>query len=161
MKTTKELHQLLSDQFGDEACELKADEKVVPWIVVKPGLIRDIAKYLRDKEGLRFDSLMCLSGVHYQKENELGVTYHLYSTTEKHKLTLKVIMPEDDAHLPTVEQIWKTADWHEREAYDMFGIRFDGHPDPRRILCPDDWEGYPLRKDYQVQEFYRGMKVEY
>ena len=161
MKTTEELHQILSGQFGEEACELKADEKVAPWIIVKPNLIRDIAKYLRDEKGLRFDSLMCLSGVHYQKENELGVTYHLYSTTEKHKLTLKVIMPEDDAHLPTVEQIWKTADWHEREAYDMFGIRFDGHPDPRRILCPDDWEGYPLRKDYQVQEFYRGMKVEY
>lgn len=161
MKTTEELHQLLSEVFGDDTVTLKADEKVAPWIVVKPDRIRDIAKFLRDGDGLRFDSLMCLSGVHYLKENELGITYHLYSTTKKHKLTLKAIMPEDEAHLPSVEQIWKTADWHEREAFDMYGIRFDEHPDHRRILCPDDWEGHPLRKDYQVQEFYRGMKVEY
>ncbi|TVQ70797.1 MAG: NADH-quinone oxidoreductase subunit C [Balneolaceae bacterium] len=161
MKTPEELHRILADKFGDEVFELKQDEPVAPWIIVKAEQIREVSKFLRDEPGLRFDALMCLSGVHYHKENALGVTYHLFSTSEKHKLTLKVIMPEEDAHLPTVEQIWKTADWHEREAYDMFGIRFDGHPDHRRILCPDDWEGYPLRKDYQVQEFYRGMKVEY
>ncbi len=161
MKTTEELHQILSEEFGEDIIELKAEEVVAPWIVVKGDQIQKITKFLRDEPGLRFDSLMCLSGVHYPKENTLGVVYHLFSTTEKHKLTLKVIMPEDDAHLPTVEQVWKTADWHEREAFDMFGIRFDGHPDHRRILCPDDWEGYPLRKDYQVQEFYRGMKVKY
>ncbi len=161
MKTAEELHRILTDKFGEELFELKQDVPVAPWIIVKAEQIREVSKFLRDEPGLRFDSLMCLSGVHYPKENTLGLTYHLFSTSEKHKLTLKVIMPEDDAHLPTVEQIWKTADWHEREAFDMFGIRFDGHPDHRRILCPDDWEGYPLRKDYQVQEFYRGMKVEY
>jgi NADH-quinone oxidoreductase subunit C len=161
MKTVEELYGVLSDKFGKEVLELRGEEVVAPWIVVSAGQIRDVAKFLRDEPGLRFDSLMCLSGVHYPKENTLGVTYHLFSTTEKHKLTLKVIMPEDDAHLPTVEQVWKTADWHEREAFDMFGIRFDGHPDHRRILCPDDWEGHPLRKDYEVQEIYRGMKVKY
>jgi NADH-quinone oxidoreductase subunit C len=161
MKATEELYRILSEKFGEEALELKAEEVVAPWIVVEAGKIGEVAKFLRDETGLRFDSLMCLSGVHYPKENLLGVTYHLFSTTEKHKLTLKVLMPEDDAHLPTVEQVWKTADWHEREAFDIFGIRFDGHPDHRRILCPDDWEGHPLRKDYQVQEIYRGMKVKY
>ncbi len=161
MKTVQELYQILADRFGEEGLELKPDEKVAPWIVVNPQIIPEVAKFLRDEPGLRFDSLMCLSGVHNHKENAFGVTYHLFSTTEKHKLILKVVLPEEDARVPTVEQIWKTADWHEREAYDMFGIRFDGHPDHRRILCPDDWEGYPLRKDYQVQEFYRGMKVEY
>lgn len=161
MKTAEELYRILTDKFGEEVFELKQDQPVGPWIIVKAEKIRDVAKFLRDEPGLRFDSLMCLSGVHYPKENTLGVTYHLFSTSEKHKLTLKAQMPEDDAHLPTVEQVWKTADWHEREAYDMFGIRFDGHPDHRRILCPDDWEGYPLRKDYRVQEVYRGMKVEY
>ncbi len=161
MKTVEELYRVLSEKFGEEVLEFREEEVVVPWIVVRAEHIRDVAKYLRDEPRLRFDSLMCLSGVHYPKENTLGVTYHLFSTSEKHKLTLKVIMPEDDAHLPTVEQVWKTADWHEREAFDMFGIRFDGHPDHRRILCPDDWEGHPLRKDYEVQEIYRGMKVKY
>lgn len=161
MKSTEELHKILAEKFGEETFELKADEKVAPWIIITPKKIQEVAKFLRDEPGLHFDALMCLSGVHYQSDSTLGVTYHLSSTTEKHKLTLKVLMPEDDAHVPTVEQIWKTADWHEREAFDMFGIRFDGHPDHRRILCPDDWEGHPLRKDYKVQEYYRGMKVEY
>ncbi len=161
MKSTEEIHKLLVDQFGEETLEYKPDEKVDPWIVVAAGKIQEVAKFLRDETGLRFDSLMCLSGVHYEKEEQLGVTYHLASTSEKHKLTLKVLMPQEDAQVQSVEQIWKTADWHEREAFDMFGIRFEGHPDHRRILCPDDWEGYPLRKDYKVQEFYRGMKVEY
>ncbi len=161
MKSIEELGSILNEKFGEDAVELKPDEQVEPWIIVKPDMIREVARFLRDESGLRFDLLMCLSGVHYQKEELLGVTYHLNSTAEKHKLTLKVLMPQDDAHVPSVEQIWKTADWHEREAFDMYGIRFDGHPDHRRILCPDDWEGYPLRKDYKVQEFYRGMKVEY
>lgn len=161
MMQTEEIFKVLTDKFGEDGLDLKPDETVAPWIVVAPEKIREVARFLRDEDGLRFDSLMCLSGVHYQKEEQLGVTYHLHSTSEKHKVTLKVLMPQDNAHVPTVEQIWKTADWHEREAFDMFGIRFDGHPDHRRILCPDDWEGYPLRKDYKVQEYYRGMKVEY
>lgn len=161
MKTTEELYHVLQAKFEEESFDLNPDGVVAPWIVVQAVKIGEVARFLRDEPGLRFDVLMCLSGVHYPKENVLGVTYHLFSTAEKHKLTLKVLMPEDDAHLPTVEQVWKTADWHEREAFDMFGIRFDGHPDHRRILCPDDWEGYPLRKDYQVQEIYRGMKVKY
>ncbi len=161
MKRIEELHKMLSETFGEEIIELKAEAKVDPWMVVKPGKLEEIAKFLRDEPSLRFDSLMCLSGVHYQEENALGVTYHLNSTTEKHTLILKVIMPEDNAHVPSVEKIWKSANWHEREAFDMFGIWFDNHPDLRRILCPDDWEGHPLRKDYKAQETYRGMKVGY
>ena len=78
-----------------------------------------------------------------------------------HKITLKVELTAENLHCQSVEAIWKSANWNEREAYDMFGILFDGHPDLRRILMPDDWEGYPLRKDYQVPEFYNGMKVPY
>lgn len=78
-----------------------------------------------------------------------------------HKIVLKVNVTADDPHCASVEGVWRTADWHEREAYDMFGIIFDGHPDLRRILMPDDWEGFPLRKDFQVPEFYHGMKVPY
>lgn len=161
MKTPGEIFRILTGHFGEDCYELKEDVHVEPWIVVEPDKIKETAKFLRDEPELGFDYLMCLSGVHYEKEEQLGVTYHLFSTTQGHKLTLKVLMPQDNAGLTSVEQIWKSADWHEREAFDMFGIRFDGHPDHRRILCPDDWEGHPLRKDYKVQEFYRGMKVEY
>jgi NADH-quinone oxidoreductase subunit C len=78
-----------------------------------------------------------------------------------HKFTLKVEVNVDHPHVQSVESVWKTANWHEREAYDMVGVIFDGHPDLRRILLPDDWDGFPLRKDYKVAEYYRGMKVPY
>lgn len=161
MKSAKELHQILTNRFSDDLVELHPEQEDAAWFSVKPDAIQDISKFLRDEPGLAFDSLMCLSGVHYPKEEQFVLVYHLHSTSEKHKITLKVILPQEKAHAPTVEQIWKTADWHEREAFDMFGIQFDGHPDLRRILCPDDWEGFPLRKDYKTQEFYRGMKVAY
>ncbi len=100
---------------------------------------------------------MCLSGVHYQKENELGVTYHLDSTIHGHKLVMKVRVPEEEPVVPSVESLWKTANWHEREAWDMVGVIFDEHPNHKRILCAEDWEGHPLRKDYVQQEYYQGM----
>ncbi len=161
MKSPEEIYSILKETFGDTAVEFKSDVKVHPWIVVDSGSIRDVAKLLRDDDRLDFDSLMCLSGVHYQKEKQLGVTYHLHSTKLKHTVTLKVLVPDDSPHIPSVETIWKTANWHEREAYDMVGVIFEGHPDLRRILCPEDWEGFPLRKDYAVQEFYQGLKVPY
>ena len=85
---------------------------------------------------------------------ECGVVYNLHSLTLRHRVTLKVVMPRDGAHVRSVANLWAAANWHEREAYDLFGIVFDGHPDLRRILLPDDWEGHPLRKDYVVQETY-------
>jgi NADH-quinone oxidoreductase subunit C len=87
--------------------------------------------------------------------------YHLFSTALRHKITLKVDVARHGGTLPTVSDIWHTADWHEREAYDFYGMRFENHPDHRRILLPDDWEGHPLLKDYQVQEFYHGIRVPY
>jgi len=78
-----------------------------------------------------------------------------------HKLTLKVLLPRDNPVVPSVERVWRAADWHEREAYDLFGIIFEGHHNLKRILLPEDWEGHPLRKDYKVQEYYQGMKVPY
>ena len=116
--------------------------------------------FLRDAERTRFDLLMCLSGMDYTG-GKLGVVYHLNSTSLHHSITLKVQVTADAPHVESVAQVWKTANWHEREAFDMFGIVFDNHPDLRRILLPDDWEGHPLRKDYQVPEYYNGMKVPY
>ncbi|HEX3072861.1 MAG TPA: NADH-quinone oxidoreductase subunit C, partial [Ignavibacteriales bacterium] len=96
------------------------------------------------------------------KGGTLSVYYHLYSIKHNHKVTLKVYTERENPEIETVSFVWRTADWHEREAYDMLGIKFLHHPDLRRILLPDDWEaGSPLRKDFKVPEFYNGMKVPY
>jgi NADH-quinone oxidoreductase subunit C len=94
-------------------------------------------------------------------KGKLGVVYHLHSLKWNHKIVMKTEVSAENPHVRSVEAIWKTANWHEREAFDMYGIVFDGHPDLRRILMPDDWEGYPLRKDFAVPEYYNGMKVPY
>ena len=91
----------------------------------------------------------------------LEIAYNLYSIPYNLHLMLKVTLPRDNAEVGTISHIWKTAEWHEREAFDMYGIKFTNHPDLRRILLPADWEGNPLRKDYKHQEYYRNIKVEY
>lgn len=161
MKSPQEIFEYLKTQFGEDHFTFEEEAKVEPWIEVASEKIYEVCKLLRDDEELDVNYMMCLSGVHYAKEEMLGVTYHLNSTTKGHKITLKVKVAQDDPKVPSVESVWKTANWHEREAYDMFGIIFENHPDLSRILCPDDWEGYPLRKDYETPEFYRDMKVPY
>lgn len=153
----KEIFDHLSMLFPETGLEFDED---VSCVIVPPTAIREVALHVREDEALRFDSLMCLSGVD-NADGTLGVVYHLHSVSLGHKLTLKVIVPVDNPHLQSVERVWRTADWHEREAYDLVGMIFDGHRDLRRILNPYDWEGYPLRKDYEVPEFYNGMKVPY
>ncbi|MCX7918937.1 MAG: NADH-quinone oxidoreductase subunit C [bacterium] len=115
-------------------------------MIVPANSIYPICLYLKETSDLAFDSLMCLSGV--DRGENLEVVYHLFSMIHLHKVTLKVQTPRTDPKIPTVSTLWRTADWHEREVYDLFGIVFLGHPDLRRILMPDDWVGYPLRKDY-------------
>lgn len=156
----QEMYDILKQQFGDIVLDAKLEGVHDPWVKLAPDRVNDVARFLRDDDRLAFDVLMCLSGIDYTG-GKLGVVYHLYSMKWNHKIALKVEVPTDHPHVPSVEAIWKTANWHEREAYDMFGIVFDGHPDLRRILMPYDWEGHPLRKDYQVPEFYNGMKVPY
>jgi len=161
MKTAEEIRNKIDTAFPEAKPELKQGDIGDPWLLLPAGQIREIAKFLRDDEELRFNVLMCLSGVHYEKKEELGVAYHLHSTEKSHKISLKVRVPESEPNVPSVESIWKTADWHEREAFDMVGVRFLDHPNHKRILCPDDWEGHPLRKDYVQQEFYQGIPTGY
>jgi len=158
--TSEEICHRLHERFGAHILSSHA-RAVDPYIVVEASAIHEVGAYLRRDPDMQFDSLMCLSGVDYGPDKTLGVVYNLHSTTLRHKMTLKVEVPRQDGVVPTVCDLWRTAEWHEREAYDLFGMRFAGHPDHRRILCPDDWEGHPLLKDYQVQEFYRGVKVPY
>ncbi|MCW2802151.1 MAG: NADH-quinone oxidoreductase subunit [Propionibacteriaceae bacterium] len=119
------------------------------------GLVR----HLRDDAHLRFEFCSSVSGVHYPADtgSELHAVYHLQSMTYNRRIRLEVSAPDSDPHIPSVVPTYPTADWHERETYDMFGIVFDGHPALTRILMPDDWPGHPQRKDYPLG----GIPVEY
>lgn len=109
-----------------------------------------------------FDCLSCLTAIDEgTAAGTLAVVYHLYAIPHEHALSLYVTLSRKDSVLPTVSHLWRTALWHEREAYDLVGVRFEGHPDLRRILLPEDWQGHPLRKDYHTQDRYHGIKVDY
>ncbi len=128
--------------------------------ITDTSYIRDVCLYLRDEPELEFDSLLLLSSVD-NGDKTLSVTYHLESKSKKHFIALKVTVPVDNAVVPSITGVWSHANWQEREAWDMMGIKFLNHPDMRRILLDEDWIGHPLRKDYKQPEFYRGMKVPY
>ncbi|SDS90855.1 NADH-quinone oxidoreductase subunit C [Microlunatus soli] len=118
-----------------------------------------LVKVLRDDAQLRFELFSGVSGVHYPTDEgkELHAVYHLASLTHNRRIRLEVSVPEADPHLPSVVSVYPSADWHERETFDMFGMIFDGHPHLTRILMPDDWPGHPQRKDYPLG----GIPVEY
>ena len=118
-----------------------------------------LCRILRDDPALRFELCSSISGVDYGPEvpQRLHVVYHLTSMTYRRRIRLEVALDVDDAHVPSVVEVYPTADWHERETWDMFGVIFDGHPALTRILMPDDWEGHPQRKDYPLG----GIPVEY
>lgn len=167
----------LQARFGDAVsqppAEQGASEHGDPWLRVEAAQVAKVAKFLRDDPESLFDFLNGLTVVDYLPpadkkvaaavgDERLEVVYHLSSLPRKKSLTLKVATPRlvDGAlpEVPTVAKVWKTANWHEREAYDLFGVRFAGHPDLERILCPDDWQGHPLRKDYQMPLEYDGIR---
>ena len=161
----EEISRLLSEKFGSEVIVDIQSGGLQPALYINPELIVPVCEELRDNKDTWFDFLSCLTGVdHGVDSNKFSVVYHLASLPHKHQLVLKVIIDHDrnSETLPsfhTVSRVWKTAEWHEREAFDLLGIQFEGHPDHRRILLPDDWEGYPLRKDYIAAEEYKGIKI--
>ena len=154
------VHDRLKARFGEAVLSFEAAAKQ-PFAVVAADRIAEVAAFLKTEPDLRFDNLMCLSAVDYPKETppRMEIVYHLLSYAHAQQFVLKVQLPREDPRLPTVEGSWGVANWHEREAYDLFGIVFEGHSDLRRILLPDDWEGHPLRKDWQDPDFYNGMHV--
>lgn len=166
--TVQEIADAITAKFGEEAIIEKKLDILQPALYINPAKLVDICFFLRDTEPFYFDYLSCISGVDYGvKENMLGVVYHIASIpNDGFLLTLHVKIPRstengDLPSVPSVSSVWRAADWLERETYDLVGIKFENHPDLRRILCPDDWEGHPLRKDYEVQEYYHGIKVKY
>jgi NADH-quinone oxidoreductase subunit C len=176
MKNPEEIFELLKKEFGEIILGLDKETPTESIISVDSMQIHKVGAFLRENDELQFDSLMVLSGVDDANGTKikdedgtdvitggtLSVYYHLHSTILKHKITIKVATPRENPKVESVYNVWRTSDWHEREAFDMFGIIFQNHPDLRRILMPYDWEaGYPLRKDYKNPEFYQGMKVPY
>jgi len=162
----EEIKLLLIDKFGAGVIEGEEATGLQPALLIAPDQIIDVCLELRNNPKTYFDFLSCLTGVDYGVEaGRFGVVYHLASIPYQLQLTLKISLAYDRAEggepvFKSISSVYRTADWHEREAYDLVGIFFEGHPDLRRILLPDDWEGYPLRKDYQTAEYYKGIKID-
>jgi NADH-quinone oxidoreductase subunit C len=124
--------------------------------------VLDVATELYKNPQTYFDQLSCVTGIDNGPDAKtMEVIYHLYSIPFNRSLALKVILPRDNPRVPSLASVWKTANWLERETYDMYGIVFENHPDLRRILMPADWDGFPLRKDYKEQDTYRDVQVKY
>ncbi len=135
-------------------------DAIQPYLVLQVDDLSGVCMYLKRTPGLYFDFLNCITCVdNGPQAGTLDLIYHLSSLPLEHSLILKVVLPRDGAIAPSIEALWKTADWHEREIFDLFGVHFRAHPDLRRILLPADWEGHPLRKDYVEQTHYHGLKV--
>ena len=160
------------DGFADElevalkgaSIELSAIEKVVVdrdeiTFFVRREKLLGFVQVLRDDPTLRFEMCISVSGVHYPMEaaRELHAVYHFLSITHNRRIRVEVVAPDADPHIPSIVAVYPTADWHERETWDFFGIIFDGHPALTRIEMPDDWPGHPQRKDYPLG----GISIEY
>ena len=160
----EEIKNLIINQL-DKSTIIEANEKVLqPHFYIQTEKIADVAKLLKANG---FDQLACITGIdNGEKIGTMEVIYNLYSILSATPLTLKVKIGRNTENgqlpsVPTLAHVWRGADWLERETYDLLGIHFEGHPDLRRILLPADWQGFPLRKDYQTQEEYHGIKVKY
>jgi len=136
-----------------------------PWFAVRAEDLPKVAHFLKHDSHLRLTWLPCLTGLDYPEKSQLAVAYDLMSHELGHTICVKVFVPRDNPLIPSIAHIWRAAEWHERETYDLFGILFTGNPDsvtedgithPRRILLPDDWQGFPLRKDYVFPVEYHG-----
>jgi NADH-quinone oxidoreductase subunit C len=154
--TTHEIHERLKARFGDDVGPL-SEPKIDPFCVVKRERIVEICRFLKGEPGIEIDFLEDETAVDWPKRNVIEVVYHLLSYKHRHSIVLKVEADRAAPTVPTVEGVWKTANWFEREIYDLFGVTFTGHPDLRRIMLPDDWVGHPLRKDYQEAGGWHGM----
>lgn len=126
-------------------------------ITVDASKIKEVCQSLKKDCG--FNVLQVISGVDFLEDPRIEINYILANFIDNHELILKVRLPRENPSLDSVVEVWKAANFQERECYDMFGVKFNGHPDHRRILCPQDWEGFPLRKDYKAQKEYRGMEL--
>jgi NADH-quinone oxidoreductase subunit C len=156
-----DVYDALAEAFPglDDAIERVVVDRGELTLHIVPSRIADVCRAMRDDEALRFELCSSVSGVDYLggDERRLHVSYHLTSMTYRRRVRLEVAVAAESPYVPSVTSVYPTADWQERETYDMFGIVFEGHPNLTRILMPDDWEGHPQRKDYPLG----GVPVEY
>ena len=178
MPALRDIYDALVERFGSEIIVGINETAIDPWIEIAAAAIAEVGQFLRDDPHYRFDHLNDLTAVDYQAadpakaarfpfEPHVEIVYHLSSYETRRQIVLKVNLPrwENDApgampHIPSVANVWPAADWHEREAYDLMGIWFAGHPNLVRIFMPEDWPGHPLRKDYVWPEEYHGIRTQ-
>ena len=152
----KDIYAALIEKFGEDV-ELSAEELAGdPFVCVKPERLHDVLECLKSEPRFAMNQLTLITGVDYG--DRIEAVYHLYSYTHNHMAVVKALLDHDAPEVDTAIDLWGAAEWHERETYDMLGIQFRGHPNLRRILLPDDWEGFPLRLDYKQPEEYHGIK---
>lgn len=155
---SESVFQFLTTKVGDSVYDYTPGP-IDPFFKVKAVKLLEVAKLLRDEETLKFDFLNNITAVDWIKLNRIDVVYHLWSYPLAHECIFKVELPRENPVIESLAGLWKSADWNEREQYDLFGVQFLHHPDLRRILMPDDWVGYPMRKDYKESDDYRGMST--
>jgi NADH-quinone oxidoreductase subunit C len=153
------IYEALEKRFGDKVGQFKGDVPE-PYLNVDAKSVVDVCRFLRDDENLNFEVLSDLTALDWPKEEKIQIVYHLYSYSRRHQIVLKADLRRESPRIATVEGVWKVANWFEREVYDLFGVIFEGHSDLRRIMLPEDWIGYPLRKDYIEQEEYDGISTQ-
>ena len=151
-----EIFSRAKEKFGERILEI-VEQKPDPWMVVNPPAIVEVCRFLKDDPATSFDCLSNESGVDYT--DRIEVVYHLFSYRHRHEAILKVKLPRENPSIATLENIWKSATWMEREIYDLLGVNFEGHSDLRRLLMPEDWIGHPLRKDFVEPQDYHGIST--
>lgn len=157
------LKDKIINEFGLDAVEI-IEEGLQPTLLVNSDILKKLCFWLRDHADYYYDFLANITAVDYHPDNKFALVYNLTSIPFQKQLTLKVNIAnernfDDLPEVDSVSAVWRTADWHEREAFDLMGIYFKDHPDLRRILLPDDWEGFPLRKDYKEADSYHGISI--
>ena len=153
MEAKTKIINKIKEKFGDEVLEshnYRGDQTVT----VRKEFVQEISKFLRDDSELSFNFLMDITAVDYlgKKEKRFEVVYHFYSLKNNNRVRVKIPVDEEDCTVDTLTDLWKTANWYEREVWDMYGIKFKGHPNMKRILLYEEFQGHPLRKDYPINK---------
>lgn len=157
-----EIVSKLKSTFGESNIVSAQETGLMPFVIIKSEFLLPICDFLHKTEEFYFDLLECITGIDNGTEaNTMEIAYNLYSIPYNQKICFKVVLNRENPEIESVSTVWRSADWHEREIFDLFGITFKNHPDMRRILLPADWEGHPLRKDYNLQETYHDIKTRY